>query len=373
MKETYRVGVIGATGRGDYGHGLDTAFQGIDGAKIVAVSDPDARGLARTAARLGVSRTYTDYREMLAREKLDVVSIGPRWVTDRVAMVRAAAGAGCHIFCEKPLAGTLEEADEMVEACRSARVKMSLAHQFRGLPPVRLAIQEVQSGRYGKLLRMRARPKDDHRGGGEELVVHGTHLFDLMIAFAGPPRWVSGHVVQDGRDVTRKDAREGTEPAGPLAGDSITALFGFEHGVRAYFDSSSNQHQPGKMLYGVLFECERALLHVRRLGDVYLYPAPMTIPEEAGLTWQRMVLPEWHIGPDGKPRSLQDWLELGNQALVQDLIRAIEGDTEPPSSVRDGVFVTEMIQGVYASHFADGVRLRIPLSDRCHPLLAGLG
>src|SRR6185369_4551262 len=101
MARTFRVGVIGSTGRGDYGHGLDTAFLGLPGVEFAAVSDDNAAGLQLAGKRLGVQRLYRDYREMLAKEKLDIVCIGPRWVTERVAMVEAAARAGCHIYCEK--------------------------------------------------------------------------------------------------------------------------------------------------------------------------------------------------------------------------------------------------------------------------------
>ena len=58
-----------------------------------------------------------------------------------------------------------------------------------------------------------------------ELIVHGTHWFDLMIAFAGRPRWASGHISVQGRDVTVKDIGKATEPVGPVAGDSISAMF----------------------------------------------------------------------------------------------------------------------------------------------------
>ena len=116
-------------------------------------------------------------------------------------------------------------------------VKIALAHQFRGMPPVQRAIRDVRAGKYGKLLRMYARPKDDHRGGGEELTVHGTHLFDMMIAFAGRPRWVSGHIAVGHRNATERDRREGNEPVGPIAGDSIAATFGFSSGVHGFFHS----------------------------------------------------------------------------------------------------------------------------------------
>ena len=66
MAATYRVGVIGATGKGNYGHGLDTAFQGVPRAEVVAVADENAEGLRKAGERLGVKRLYRDYRRMIA-------------------------------------------------------------------------------------------------------------------------------------------------------------------------------------------------------------------------------------------------------------------------------------------------------------------
>jgi len=368
MKKTYRAAVIGSTSKGDYGHGLDVVWNRIEEAELVAVADDDAQGLKAAGKRLKVARLYRDYREMLAKEKLDVVSICPRWVTQRVAMVEAAAAAGCHIYCEKPFAGDLESADAMLAACKKAGVKIAVAHQFQAMPPLRKALADVKAGRYGKLLRMRARPKDDHRGGGEELIVHGTHLFDLMIAFAGPPRWAQGHVTVGEREATQKDAREGNEPVGPIAGDSIAALFGFRRNVRGYFDTTANLDRPGQSLYGLMLECEHATLHVRRLGDVYVYPAAQILPENPKLQWKKIWIENWHFTPEHKPRPLNDWIHLGNVTLVRDLLASIEQNREPRTSGRAAHWVTEMIQGVYASHFANGQRLDLPLSQRRHPL-----
>src|SRR5262249_23919632 len=157
--------------------------------------------------------------ELLAREKPGLVGIGPRWITDRVPMVTAAAEAGCHIFREKLLAATLHDADAMLAACERAKMKCGLAHQLRALPPVRGALADIGAGKYGRVLRLYGQPSDDARGGGEELIVHGTHFFDLMISLAGPPRWVSGHFATGERDATSADKHEGREPIGPIVGD----------------------------------------------------------------------------------------------------------------------------------------------------------
>src|SRR6266481_8327347 len=111
MSRKYRVAIIGSTKRGGYGHGLDAAFKDPDLFEIVALADDDPESLAAAGKRLAVPRLYAHYTEMLATEKPDIVSIGPRWVTDRVAMVTAAAESGCHIYLEKPLAATLGDAD----------------------------------------------------------------------------------------------------------------------------------------------------------------------------------------------------------------------------------------------------------------------
>src|SRR5688572_9009051 len=107
MPRNFRVGVIGATGKGDYGHGLDTAFTGLEECAVVAVADDNPQGLERAGQRLKVTRLYRDYRDLIGKEKLDIVCVGPTWLTDRVAMVETAAKAGCHIYCEKPMAPDL--------------------------------------------------------------------------------------------------------------------------------------------------------------------------------------------------------------------------------------------------------------------------
>jgi predicted dehydrogenase len=346
---------------------MDTAFRDPELFKVVALADDDAAGLATAGKRLGVSQLYADYHEMLAKEKPDIVGIGPRWLTDRVAMVAAAAAAGCHIFLEKPLAATLRDADAMLAACERAKVKCALAHQLRAMPPVRKAFADIRAGRYGKPLRMFGQPSDDARGGGEEMIVHGSHFFDLMIALAGPPRWVGAHLATGDRDATLADKHEGREPIGPIAGDSAEVMIGFDHGVRGFWHSTANLNRQG-VPYGLAIQCEQALICMRTRGEVFVYPSPVIEPENPQRAWEKTWIESWHFTPEHKPADLKDYIHRGNQTLLRDLVAAIENDTEPTASLRDAVLVTEIIQGAYASHFADGRRLPIPLADRRHPL-----
>src|SRR5215207_8225858 len=66
--------VIGHTGAGDYGHGLDLVFKNLPNVRVVAVADKNESGREKAKARIGAERAYADYREMLAKEKPNLVS-----------------------------------------------------------------------------------------------------------------------------------------------------------------------------------------------------------------------------------------------------------------------------------------------------------
>src|SRR5439155_24024167 len=128
---TYRVAVIGRTGRGNYGHGLDVVWRQIANAQIVAVADESEAGRIASQKRLGAKKAYADYREMLKKERPQIVSVADRHLDLHRDMVLACAEAGASMFLEKPLCRNLTEADEMVAACEKHHVKLAIAHQTR--------------------------------------------------------------------------------------------------------------------------------------------------------------------------------------------------------------------------------------------------
>src|SRR5207247_9333253 len=129
------------------------------------------------------------YRQMLEKERPQIVSVADRWLDSHRDMVVACAQSGAHIFMEKPMAPTLAEADEMVRACEMHHVKLAIAHQTRHSPRLQRIRELIEQGQLGDILELRARGKEDQRGGGEDLMVLGTHLMDLMRLLAGDPRW----------------------------------------------------------------------------------------------------------------------------------------------------------------------------------------
>ena len=96
-----KAAIIGHTGAGDYGHGIERIFAGLPNVSVVAVADPDAAGRAKAKATAGAARDYADYHAMLGEEKPDLVAIAPRWATEHHAMSMAALEAGAHLYLEK--------------------------------------------------------------------------------------------------------------------------------------------------------------------------------------------------------------------------------------------------------------------------------
>jgi predicted dehydrogenase len=128
VAKKYRVAVIGRTGRGDYGHALDEAWLKFASIEIVAVADDDKMGLAAAKKRLGVDRGFADYIEMLDETKPDIVCICQRWVDQHRDMAMAAAERGINVYMEKPFCRSLAEADEIIDACERAHVKLAVGH-----------------------------------------------------------------------------------------------------------------------------------------------------------------------------------------------------------------------------------------------------
>jgi len=361
----YRVAVIGHTGRGNYGHDLDRAWLDLPGVEIVAVADADDKGLAAAVKRLRAPKGFSDYRRMLDEVKPDLVGVCPRWLDQHRDMVVAAAERGARgIYLEKPMCRTLAEADEMVAACEKNKVKLAIAHQTRYSPKLSVVRELIRSGRIGQVVEFRCRGKEDSRGGGEDLWVLGTHVLNLAHHFGGEPKWCFGTVCQEGRPIRREDVKPGNEGIGPLAGDSVHAMYGLAGGATAYFDSVRNAGGDptrfGLRIFGSkgIIEMETAYLPA-----VHLLADPSWSPGRTGAKW----LAVSSAGVD-QPEPLADGgLPAGNVLAVKDLIAAVEEDRPPQSNIYEARTAVEMIVAVFESQRVGGP-VTLPLSNRQNPL-----
>ena len=374
MPKTYRAAVIGHTGRGNYGHQLDLAFQGLPGVQVIAVADPDADGRAAAAKRTQASHSYADYREMLAAVQPDLVSVCPRWVDEHHDMVIACAQAGVKgIFCEKPFARTLAEADAMLAACERHNTKLAVAHR-RANPYELHAKRLIEEGLIGDVQMIRRHGKADHRAGAMDLIVLGTHLLDDIRFFAGSEvQWAHAHVTQDGREVTTADILAGDEGVGLIAGNGLAAYFVFRNGVTAHFDSYRSDDADTREQVnwlGIEIHGSAGILSLRGapLGELYCYPYRLWLPGDRDGSWERITLPEWDYKSDGQPRSPNEKFQLNNRLFVEELIRAIEEDREVQAvtSGHDARAVLEMIMAIHESQRVRG-RVYFPLLNRDNP------
>jgi predicted dehydrogenase len=360
----YRAAIIGHTGQGDYGHGLDVVYNGMPEVKVVAVADPDPEGRRQCAVRTGAAAQYADYREMLAKEKPELVSVAPRFVAGHRPMVLACAEAGVKgIYCEKPFARSLAEADEMLAACRRSGTRLAVAHQNRTVPYLDHVRKLVADGAIGRLTRIRGKGKDDSRGGAQDLIVLGTHVLDMMRAVAGDPLWAWGHLRQDDRDIRAADVREGAEQVGPLAGNNLTGYYAFPKGVAGSFESYVSKGS-GRFM-GLWIEGTEGTITLHGGFDkqCWLCRQPQWTPELGGGAWERIRLPEWDNGPDGHPRAGAHFLILANQAMVRGLVRAIESGAPHPSSGEDARWAMEMYLALPESQRTGG-RVPLPMRSR---------
>jgi len=351
-----KAAVIGHTGRGDYGHGLDTIFNTRKNIEVVAVADPDDAGRKRAAEKIGAPRNYADYREMLKREQPQLVSVAMRQADQHHGIILDCLRAGAHVYSEKPFVTAPNEADELIAVADKARLKIAVAHTMRMSPLFVRFRKSVQDGLLGELVEMHAHGKQDPRAGGEDMMVLGSHLFDLMRMFAGFPISCSARVTQNGRDITRDDRRLVKDNVGYVAGNEIFAEFAFANGVHATFTSTEKLRDTlGHWGIELLGTKGAARINCDISPNIFLGRSGEWTSKGKTDTWEPFAPalaqspPEHNLGPVG------DWLD------------AIEKNREPECSARNGAWAVEMVCAVYQSALKKA-RVPFPLAPRKHPL-----
>ena len=361
-----RAAIIGHTGHGNYGHDHDLIFNGRENITVVAVADPDPAGRAQAAARSHALRSYAEYHQMLEKEKPDLVCVAPRWTDEHHNMALAALHVGAHIYLEKPITQTLAEADELLTLAARRGRKVVVAHQMRLAPNILALKQVVEQGLLGDLLEVRAHGKQDHRAGGEDLLVLGVHLFDLMRFFAGNPLWCSAWISQAGHEITPEDAHAATENIGRVAGDEIVAQFGFAKGIQAIFVSRAKHREPAGN-WGMEINGTKGSVRIlmEMVPRIYTLDDGTWTPQGKTSHWRL-----WEQDPT------LDWVESergfsrANERVVNDWLSAINQDREPVCGGYAGMKALEMAMAVFAAGLARS-RVALPLKDRQHPLHAG--
>lgn len=365
MTKTYRVGIIGSTGRGNYGHGVDVAFTKLDNVEIAAVADPDPAGREAAQQRTGATTAFADYRRMLNETDLDMVAICPRWIDEHHAMLMAAAEAHCHVYMEKPFCRNLLECDDVVQALQMRHLKLGIAHISQYSPVLQTVLRLIRNGEIGEVLEIRGRGKEDRRGGGEDLWVLGSHVSGLMRSIAGShPVSCSATVTSNGHPVARADVVEGPEGIGLLAGDHLQARYTFPSGITGFFASkrgaAGSPTRFGLQIYG-----SKGIIEMQSgyLSPAWILRDSSWSPGRTGAAWETIT-----SAGIGKPEPRQDGsYQGGHIAAIRDLMEAVEQERETMCSVEDCRGIVEMIAAVFESH-RQGKPVALPLETRQNPL-----
>ncbi len=283
---TLRVALIGC---GFIGRFHSAAIKAIAtrellGVEYVAVCDEDAER-ASSFARITGAEAVTDAAEVIDSPDIDAVYICVPTAQHKELVLRAA-GHGKHIFCEKPLATNLADAEEMAAAVDAAKVKASVGLVLRHSPILTVLNELIQDGTLGRLMTVVFRddqffPTTGHYAsdwrndvavaGAGTLLEHSIHDIDVLHWLAGPVRGVRG--------TTRNFAgHEGIE-------DLAVATLDFESGAQGSLTSiwHSVVSRPSTRLIEMFFE--KGLFHVDHdyLGPIHMQAHALnaeTIPEE---------------------------------------------------------------------------------------------
>ncbi len=251
----YRVGIVGATWiavrrnetppppfGNDIGNAISlshaSTLRAMPGLELVAVCDlvPELLDDFKTtwANDLPNANTYTDYREMLARENLDILVVATSDNRHTDIVVDGAEAGVKGILCEKPLATSLKDADRMISVCEERGVPLHVNHNRRWNPLMHMIRDEIRSGLIGRLGSIVV----SHGGPRAMLFRSGTHMIDAICFFVeSEPAQVVG-MLEDGFD--HWDRYRGDGGKLPENDPSASGMILFENGVRVLYDGSKD-------------------------------------------------------------------------------------------------------------------------------------
>ncbi len=325
-------GTEGATGSG-MSHAHVQGYQALPGVKMVSCADLVEERAQDFAKLYGIKGVYTDYKEMMKKEKPDIVSIST-WPATHRKIVEGCAKLGARaIHCEKPMAVTLGDARAMKQFCEEKGVQLTFNHQRRFEKEYQYVRDLVAQGAIGELHRIEVSCGN--------LYDWGTHWFDMMNFYNGdvPAEWIIGQI----------DATSTSEVFGVKMEGQGIANIRFSNDVYGLMLSGAG-HSIGAdhRLFGSegVIETQIPVVRVRARGDKKMreikFPEIPNVGAWTAITWG-----------------------------IRDAIHCLETGREPELSARKAFQATEFIFGTYESARRRG-RVTFPLDIDDNPLHAML-
>jgi predicted dehydrogenase len=202
MTERIRIGVIGTSG---YAKILLTILSACEDAEVAAICGRTRSRADALAGEYQIAQVFTDYEQMIKNGRLDAVIIAS---PDDLhyPMTMAALKAGLHVLCEKPMASTVDQAQQMLEAAEEASVKHMIMFSWRWMPHYQYLYRLVADGYVGqgyhyhyRFLGNQARTTEytwqlDERRANGALGYLGSHMVDMALWINGDISSVSAHM-----------------------------------------------------------------------------------------------------------------------------------------------------------------------------------
>ena len=342
---------FGIIGGGMIGPYHAEAIRMIPEAKLVAVATSREDTARRFAEKVQVDSWYTDYRELLKRDDIQVVNIcTPPYLHEE--MVLAAAEAGKHVLVEKPIAINLRQADTMIDACEKAGVKLGVIFQYRFSEAAQKLKKAVETLLFGRLFLGDVYVKWFRTGeyyqsaswrglwskeGGGALINQSIHAIDLLQWFMGPVEWVEGvcqtvHHRIEVEDLGLALIRFQSGAVGVIEGS--TALYpGFPQRIELHGEKGSAILEGDRIAFWK-FQDNTVPMDLLQKGEVLNTSSSPT----AGFS------PEYHR------RQIQDFLE------------AIRDNRPPLVDGIEGRKALEIVRAIYLSS-QNGVRVFFPVQE----------
>jgi predicted dehydrogenase len=216
-------------------------------AELVAICDPMATALEEAGDQAGIGERYRDYRQVLARDDIDIVTVAtPNSSHEQIAI--EALQAGKHVLCEKPLALSLDGAMRMAAAARATGRVNSVNYRYRWVPSARYLKELLETGEVGVVRQIfmnyfnaavldpttPIQWRQTRAEGGGILADIGSHLIDLALWLLGPIRRVRG----DLWTFTRERPSSGNGVAPVDVDDAATCQLEFASGAIGVMNAS---------------------------------------------------------------------------------------------------------------------------------------
>ncbi|MBI5724722.1 MAG: Gfo/Idh/MocA family oxidoreductase [Planctomycetes bacterium] len=218
-----RIGIIGA---GPNAAGHAKYYGSCPRTKLIAVADPDAVRADKVASECS-TKSCRDFTEFLGDVDAVVIS-SPNFLHLQHAVESARAGR--HVYCEKPMGVTGDEARQIAEAINKAGVKSAVGFSVRFDPTIQTAMKMISDGKIGRLISVWSRRltysnfsgargwRADHSKSGGIMLEINVHELDWMMAVGGPVKGVFAQMRAE-------------EPAGPRRNDYIWFTLMFDSGA----------------------------------------------------------------------------------------------------------------------------------------------